>query len=160
MQAATWARLEKYRGHIASQKAIDAPYHRRHYGSAYIYRGLALVKKRDYDGAISDFSEAVTRDPSVAFLAFNDRANVYEITGEYDKAIGDYGRAIQRDPGYAAAYFNRASLTRGGYDEAITDFDHAIGLRPNYAKAYGNRAIAYQMKGKIDPPQLKPAFPG
>jgi tetratricopeptide (TPR) repeat protein len=122
------------------------------YGGAYIYRGLALVKKREYDRAITDFSEAITRDPSVAFLAFNDRANVYKITDEYDKAIGDYGRAIQRNPGYAAAYFNRASLslTRGEYDEAITDFDRAIGLRPNYAEAYGNRAVAYQMKGEID----------
>ena len=122
------------------------------YGSAYIYRGLALVKKRDYARAISDFSEAITHDPSIAYLAFNDRANVYEITGEYDKAIADYGQAIQRNPGYPAAYFNRASLRliRGEYDEAITDFDHAIGLRPSYAEAYGNRAVAHQMTGEID----------
>jgi lipoprotein NlpI len=85
-------------------------------------------------------------------MAFNDRANVYETTGEYDKAIGDYGRAIQRNPGYAEAYFNRArlSIIRGEYDEAITDFDHVVGLRPNYAEAYRNRGVAFQMKGEID----------
>jgi tetratricopeptide (TPR) repeat protein len=122
------------------------------YGSAYIYRGLAWVKKRDYGQAISDFTEAITLDPNSAFIAFNDRANVYELLGENDKAIGDYGQAIQRNPGYATAYFNRAGLRliRGEYGDAIDDYDHAILLRPNYAEAYRNRADVYQMKGEID----------
>lgn len=122
------------------------------YGSAYIYRGLALVKKRDYRRAIADFTEAIARDPSAAFLALTDRANTYESISEYDEAIEDYGRAIQLNPSYTAAYFNRAEVryVRGEYDDAIEDYSHAIALKPDYAGAYNNRGIAYQAKQEID----------
>ena len=46
------------------------------YGEAYINRGLAWVKKRDYDRGLADFT-AATRDEKFAFLAFNNRANIY-----------------------------------------------------------------------------------
>jgi tetratricopeptide (TPR) repeat protein len=46
----------------------------------YIHRGLAWAKKRDFNRAIADFSDAIPRDPSGAFSALNDRGNAYDVS--------------------------------------------------------------------------------
>lgn len=68
------------------------------FGNAYIYRGLAWVRKRDYDRAIANFSDAIARDPDVAYLAVNDRGNVYELLDELNVAFDDYNKAIHLNP--------------------------------------------------------------
>jgi tetratricopeptide (TPR) repeat protein len=122
------------------------------YGTAYIYRGLVVAKQHEYRRAIDDFTTAAARDSSVAYLAWNDRANAYEAIGEYDQAIEDYGRAIQSNPSYASAYFNRAGVyyARADYDRAIDDYGRAIDLRPGSAHYYSDRGIAYQARGDFD----------
>jgi tetratricopeptide (TPR) repeat protein len=122
------------------------------YGKTYIYRGLAWAKKRDFNRASVDFTEAIRRDPSDAFLALSNLGNVNEEIGEHDLAIENYGRAIELNPVYFPAYYSRAGAyyAKGDYDHAIIDYGRAIGLKPNYAEAFNNRAIAYLAKGAVD----------
>jgi tetratricopeptide (TPR) repeat protein len=120
--------------------------------TTYIHRGLAWAKKRDFKRAIVDFGEAISRDPSQAFLALNDRGNAYEAVGEYERATEDYGRAIELNPTCAPAYYNRAGVysNMANYDRAIEDYGWAIELQPNYADAFNNRGVAYLAKGAVD----------
>jgi tetratricopeptide (TPR) repeat protein len=122
------------------------------YGSAYIHRGLVLVKKNDPRRAIIDFTTAITLDQRHAHLALNDRANTYDLMGEYDRAIEDYGRAIQLKPNDAALYRNRAKVLYkiADYDGAIADDTRAIGLNPDFGEAYANRGVAYLAEGKTE----------
>jgi tetratricopeptide (TPR) repeat protein len=118
----------------------------------YIHRGLEWVKQREFNRAIADFSDAIARDPSRAFLALNDRGNAYEAVGEYDRAIEDYARVIQLDPSDAAAYYNRAGAeyAKFDFDRAIEDYSRAIRLKPDSPQAYNNRGVVYGAKGAFD----------
>jgi tetratricopeptide (TPR) repeat protein len=122
------------------------------YGKTYIYRGQAWAKKRDFNRATTDFTEAIRRDPSDAFLALDNLGNVDEEIGEHDRAIENYGRAIELNPGYVPAYYNRAGAhyAKADYDHAIEDYGRAIQLKPNYSEAFNNRGIAYLAKGALD----------
>ena len=122
------------------------------FGSAYIYRGLAWVKKRDYNRAIADFTEASSRDATYAFLALSNRGNVYNIIGEYDRAVEDFGHSIQLNPDYAEAHSNRgiAYLAKGEIDKALTDFGDAIRLDPADAVALTNRGNTYAANSQFE----------
>ena len=122
------------------------------YGKTYIYRGQAWAKKRDFNRATTDFTEAIRRDPSDAFLAFDNLGNVDEEIGERGRALENYGRAIELNPGYFPAYYNRARAhyAKAVYDRAIEDYGRAIQFKPNYSEAFNNRGIVYLAKGALD----------
>jgi tetratricopeptide (TPR) repeat protein len=67
---------------------------------------LDFYQTKDYDKAISDFTEAIKLDPNYA-IAYFDRGMVYDETKDYDKAISDYTQAIRLDPFNFDAYNNR-----------------------------------------------------
>ena len=53
-------------------------------------RGIAYLRKRDYDLAIQDFENALRLNPSLAD-AFTGRGLAYaDNKGDYDRAISDY----------------------------------------------------------------------
>ena len=64
---------------------------------------MTYCKKRNYDKAIADYSEAVRIDPNNA-KAYYDRGLAYRSNGKRDKAIADFSEAIRLDPNNAAAY--------------------------------------------------------
>lgn len=121
------------------------------FGEAYIYRGLAWQKVRDYQRAISDFTEAARVAPRGAFLALMNRGNVYGDMGENDRAIADYTEAIRLNADYPTSYYNRGSAYQEmeEFEKAIADFDAAIRLRPGFAEAALNRAGAYLAMGDL-----------
>ena len=61
---------------------------------AYYNRGSAYSNKRDYDGAIKDFDEAIRLDPKYV-VAYYNRGNARQNKGDNDRAIADYGEAIR-----------------------------------------------------------------
>src|SRR5262249_37864389 len=69
---------------------------------AYKNRGNAYYSKKDYDGAIADYNEAIRIDPSQALtyhvVAYVNRARIYSDKKDYDRAIADYSEAIRLDP--------------------------------------------------------------
>jgi tetratricopeptide (TPR) repeat protein len=116
----------------------------------YNNRGLVYYNKKDYNKAISDFTEAIRINPSY-FFAYYDRGLSYDHIREYDKAISDYTEAIRLKED-ADAYCARgwAFYEQREYTKAINDYNEAIRLNPNFALAYTDRGTAYQKLGKLD----------
>ena len=114
-------------------------------------RGLDAYRKRDYDLAIAEFSEAIRLKPDFV-EAYNNRGLSYDCKGDHDKAIADYSEAIRLKPDYVLAYDNRgiACINKGDYTNAIANENQAIRLDPKDAMAYYNRGNAYTGIGGYD----------
>jgi tetratricopeptide (TPR) repeat protein/tRNA A-37 threonylcarbamoyl transferase component Bud32 len=117
---------------------------------AYTNRGLARQAKKDLDGAIQNYSQAIQIDPKWVDAYIN-RGNARKYKGDLTGAIQDYDQAIALDPKSTTAYLNRGNARKylGDLDGAIQDYDQAIALDPKYAKAYNNRGNARQAKGDL-----------
>ena len=88
-------------------------------------------------------------------VAYIDRGNGYQDSGEYDRAIQDYDQAILLEPDSALAFYNRGNAydSKGEYDRAIADYDLVIQLAPegdHAYYAYYGRGYAYSAKGEYD----------
>ncbi len=114
-------------------------------------RGIAKVKKGDWDSAIADFTRAIVLHSKNAY-AYAYLGYAKESKGDWDGAIADCSKAIELDPSIAQAYAIRGSATakRGDLGGAITDYDKAIELEPKIAFAYNNRGLAKAKKGDWD----------
>jgi tetratricopeptide (TPR) repeat protein len=90
---------------------------------ASLKRGNAYYDKKDYDKAISDYTEAIRLDPNNSW-AYNNRGITYFAQKEYDKAIRDYKEAIRLDSNSNLAYNNRVQRLQkqGKLDRAKADF--------------------------------------
>jgi tetratricopeptide (TPR) repeat protein len=119
--------------------------------SVYFYRGKTYHSSKDYDQALSDYTEAIRINQNDIYT-YNGRGNVYRNKKQYDLAFADYNRAIQIDPNYAMAYINRGNVywDKKQYDLAFADYNHAIQIHPDYAIAYSNRGNAYNDKKQYD----------
>ena len=118
--------------------------------SDYVNRGNAHADRQDFDEAIADYGEALSRNPARAAVYYN-RAAVWRMKGDYDKAIADYDRAIELNPRYEHAFVNRgiAYASKGDTERAISEFTAALMLDPGDAAAYRNRGDAYVDKGDL-----------
>jgi tetratricopeptide (TPR) repeat protein len=114
----------------------------------YNNRGWDFYQKKDYDKAISDYTDYIKLAPNDADAYYN-RGLAYYNKKEYDEAISNYTDAIKLNPNYADGYYNRglAYYNKKEYDKAISDYTDAIKLNPNYANAYYNRGLVYRIQG-------------
>jgi tetratricopeptide (TPR) repeat protein len=111
-------------------------------------RGEGRAGRHDFDGAISDYNQALRLKSDYA-EGYNDRGHSYYWKGEYDKAIADFSRAIELRPAYPNAFNNRgAAYMASGISRAraIADFDQALRLKPDFRNAYVNRANALGLR--------------
>ena len=116
------ARLAACEAVIADAKITGKPK-----AGAFWVRGDALMKKRDYDGAIAAFSSAYELDPeNVGHL--NSRGLAYSNKGDDERAMADYDRCLQLRPNFASAYNNRGIIfmRKGDLDRAFTEFNAAV----------------------------------
>ena len=115
----------------------------------YFTRGNSKIEKKDYQGAITDYTKAIELDPDYADAYIN-RGVVKDDLKDYYGAITDYTKAISLDPDYASAYNNRGVSKKNlkDYYGAIADYTKAISLDPDYASAYANRGIVKEKSGK------------
>ena len=99
------------------------------------------MRKREYDKAIADFSEAIRLDPMYVRL-YLDRGLLWQAKKENDKAIADYSDAIRINPEDTSGYVGRGNVwsDKKEYDKAIADFSEAIRINPKDFGAYNNRA--------------------
>jgi tetratricopeptide (TPR) repeat protein len=129
--------------------------------------GNALYAKKDFDGAITAYREAIkiilTSDlPYVNGDTYNRLGNALRAKDDLDGAITAYREAIKIDPrnaeahtnlgdalyrkgdsgGAIAAYTNLASVlkAKGDHDGAIACYREAIRIEPKYAAAHNNLA--------------------
>jgi len=107
-------------------------------------QGVEKARHKDWNGAITDYSEAIRLNPNHA-IAYYNRGLAYGQLGEYQKALTDHTEAIRLNPSYADAYNDRGNTYNWLKEsqKAIADFDQALRLNPNNAIAYFNRATAY-----------------
>ncbi|MBI2264849.1 MAG: tetratricopeptide repeat protein [Armatimonadetes bacterium] len=114
---------------------------------AFLQRGREKTDSKDYDGAVSDNTEAIALRPDSR--AYNNRAVAYGALGEHQKAVDDYTQAIRLKPGNSnyyvgrGRYKNKLGDTRG----AIEDLERAIELQSDNYSAYNNRGAYKERLG-------------
>lgn len=115
---------------------------------AYNKRGRARERIGQLDGAIEDYSRAISLQPDYAG-AYVNRGAVRFRKDLLDEAAADLDRAIALDPSLPEAYVNRAltftAMRR--YDLAIADYSSAISLQPGSAETYNRRGLAHGRNG-------------
>ena len=134
-------------------------------------------QKQDYDGAIADYTRAISLSTSrsaqangsarfdfapdssdsepITFIgpliasAYGGRAMARFRNGDITGAIADCDQALLLNPGLAEVYNNRGVFRwkKGDLDGALADFDRFIKLRPKNAQAYDNRGSVLLSKG-------------
>jgi tetratricopeptide (TPR) repeat protein len=93
------------------------------------YIGTALLKKRDYDGALTVLNKALELDPGNAAV-LNSRGWAYSSKGDEERALADYELALQSRPNFTSPYNNRGLiyLRRGELQRAYDEFNIALSL--------------------------------
>ena len=88
--------------------------------------------KGDLDGAISDYTKAISLSPKFTRAYYN-RGAAYQARGDLSWAIADYDSAIRDDPEFIDAYVNRAQVKLLLKDTAgaIQDYNKAVDLKPD-----------------------------
>lgn len=117
----------------------------------YFERGRIFHSKGMFDNAISNFDEAIKRDPKLA-IAYLYRGLSYGSRGDMNRAIADYDKAIEINPKGTEAYFFKglAYMDRNEPEKAILEHTKALEVNPKYLQAYLKRAFAYVMEGDND----------
>jgi tetratricopeptide (TPR) repeat protein len=117
--------------------------------SDYFLRGLSKADRGDFKGAIADYDQAISLNPTFA-NAHNNRALLkVDKLNDVQGALSDYNQAISLDPKSAMAYNNRGILKDDLNDVqgALSDYNQAIFLNPKRAETYYNRAL---LKNKLN----------
>jgi tetratricopeptide (TPR) repeat protein len=117
-------------------------------------RGQQRLGKKDYEGAILDYTDAILYFPDFAF-AYNARGGARYHVGDLYGAIADYNKAIRLDSNLAnrsAIHNNRGEVyfALGQYDWAEADFKEAEALRSGNDFAIAGLAITYHAQGKFE----------
>jgi len=107
---------------IADEKITGKPK-----AAAFWVRGDALMKKRDYDGAIAAFSASHAIAPENVGV-INSRGIAYSHKGDDERALADYDLCLQMRPDFSNAYNNRGLIfmRRGDLKRALDEFKLAF----------------------------------
>ncbi|MEH2196727.1 toll/interleukin-1 receptor domain-containing protein [Nostoc sp.] len=103
-------------------------------------QGQDKLDRRDYKGAIKDYTQAIQLAPKNAD-AYIKRGDARYWLKDYQGAIKDYTQAIQLAPKNADAYIKRGKIRHfiKNYQGAIKDYTQAIQIVPNNVNAYIER---------------------
>jgi tetratricopeptide (TPR) repeat protein len=114
-------------------------------------RGLAWMQSGEFAKAISEFSEVIRLEPTLATNYFS-RGLAWAHRGEADQAINDYSQAIQLDPTLSSAYLHRGTewCNKGELNKAISDYTEAIQLDPTFGFVRTYRGTAWSKLGEFD----------
>src|SRR5262249_15014503 len=104
-------------------------------------RGEARFKKKQYDKAISDFSESIRQNPD-GYWAYSYRGIAYIRSKDHDKGIADLNEAIRLSPDHSLNYHRRAEgwLGKKEYGKARKDLAETIRLDDKDEDAYNSYA--------------------
>ena len=104
--------------------------------------------KKDYEGAIKLYDEAIQLNPYGYNLYYN-RGWAYYNWKQYEKALKTFDKALELNPNSASAYENRGDAYKSleQYEKAIQDYSKAIELNPNYSWVYNKRGECYKALG-------------
>src|ERR1700722_2423412 len=127
---------------VALEREVEAPGTKGGFASDAIKKGDEAYRRKDWDSAISCFSEAIRLRPENAEL-YSKRATAYRWTGEFGKAIADLTEAIRLSPEDATMFYYRGIYygMKNDFDQASSDFEAAIRLKPDYANEIMGRPV-------------------
>jgi len=113
-------------------------------------RGVILLATGRIDQAIDLFTQAIARNPRLAFAYYN-RGNAYQLRKQPKEAIDDYSEAIGINPDFALAFMNRgvAHSTQNNLEDALRDLNKAVELAPRNLDGYYNRAMVFTQLGRL-----------
>ena len=116
----------------------------------YNNRGLVWRDKADYERALSDFGEAIIRNPNYS-LPYINRGEIWYLKKDIAKALADFNKALAITPNpIAYAYRGRAWLALDDRERAFADFKEALRVSPNDISALEGRGEAYEQSGDLD----------
>ena len=98
---------------------------------------INLYKLGQYEVAIKDFSQAISKNPKSA-IAYLYRGTAKGALGLFYESIKDITSAIEMDYFLTNAYLNRgvSRVRILQYDLATEDFTHVIAVDPHHYEAY------------------------
>ena len=99
-------------------------------------RGMTREEEGDFDGAITDFSEAIRLEPDFPDIYLR-RGLAYRHKGKFDRAMDDYDKAIALEPDNFNNYYERGLLHQilGKLGKALEDYTNTILIKPDHAVA-------------------------
>jgi tetratricopeptide (TPR) repeat protein len=114
-------------------------------------RGTELAGKKQWQGAVDAFTEAIKLSPKKAGLYVN-RAVAYEKLEDWDKAEADCSAAIAIDPDDTNAFLQRAIVRSemGRAQEAFKDASRAARMEPDNAQCVFIRHLTASRIGRHD----------
>jgi tetratricopeptide (TPR) repeat protein len=115
--------------------------------NALLERGRAWEALKEYQRAVTDFTNATEIDPASA-AAFVARGSTFlHYLYHLEQAIADFSRALQLQPTNSEALWQRAFayLQLEDYKSAVVEYTRVIDLQPGIAGHLLNRAEAYRM---------------
>jgi tetratricopeptide (TPR) repeat protein len=109
---------------------------------AYVNRGQYLRTRNNYDGAFTDYMNALSINPENA-LAYHNRGKIYFDRGEVELAMADFNRSIELKPDNAEAFSNRGAAfgMKKEYEKALADLNRSVELDPSRKASFMNRAV-------------------
>jgi hypothetical protein len=121
------------------------------YRTAYDGLGYANMRNKNYEQAITDFSNVILFKPDDVG-AYQQRAIAHARLGNLEKAIKDFSSAIAINPDISQLYYNRgtAFAGQGRFSEAVQDMTKAITISSKtHPEYYLNRGLALKKLGRI-----------
>lgn len=114
-----------------------------------VKRGEIRMAQKDFEGAVSSFSDVVARYPK-DFSAHYFRSHAYEELGRYAESLADDSVCVQLAPDNACAWNNRGFHERltCKYKDALTDLEKSASLKPKHANHFVNLARTYEDLGQ------------
>jgi tetratricopeptide (TPR) repeat protein len=126
--------------------------------SPLVRQGLIYFASGELERALAEFSNAIEANPR-DYLAYYQRAKVYEQQKYFEFAIEDYTEILKACPRFflcCRVYYYRGVLYQRKlmHAEAIADYTKIITTRCRskilLANAYNNRGLSYNRLGKYD----------
>jgi tetratricopeptide (TPR) repeat protein len=116
-----------------------------------VTRGGDRLDSREYDEAISDFTEAIKLDPTCA-PAFIGRGRAWARKHYRDRELADYSEAIRIDPNNASYRVARGDSwsAQGRHTRAMDDYNEALRLEPNNPSRWVSRGNEWRRHLKLD----------
>lgn len=115
--------------------------------NAYYWRGNGRKVLGDTLGAISDYTNALSIDPTSS-VVLNNRGNLYSSLHLKDKAISDFLSAVVSDSTFSTGWMNLGNMyaDKLNYDSAVFFFSRGITIKPNAGLYHGRGLVYYKME--------------
>jgi serine/threonine-protein kinase len=113
--------------------------------------GAALLRHKDYEGAVRHFRKALALDPQDSGAHNNWGTALYQ-RGDLAGAVAHYRQALEVRPEYAAAHHNlgNALFRQKDLDGAARHAAEAVRLYPEWAEAHYDLGIVLKARQDLD----------